>query len=147
MPVLDKIYLTWTQYIEYLIVMAGEATAYDVNVVIGLTRGGLTPGVVISHKLDVPMFAFDPHVLHSNGEERDRVQLPISPLFVKSILIVDDITDTGKTFNKCTKFFNKRGFNCFTMSVFINKMTTTFKPNYGGLDSEKRWVVFPYEME
>ena len=144
---MHKIFVDWETYIEYLDKMAEKAREYDAEIVIGLTRGGLVPSVYLSHALRRPMITFNPHVLHLSGLERDRVHLPISPDIVKRILIVDDISDTGKTFHKCTKFFDNRGFKCFTISVFSNEMTTIASPNYFCKDSEKRWVVFPYEKE
>jgi len=93
------------------------------------------------------MLPFNPHLLHSNGDERGNVKLPISPVVCKRVLIVDDISDTGKTFNKCVKFFEKRGFSIVTTSVYINKQTTIFTPTYTVYNSQKRWIVFPYEED
>lgn len=117
------------------------------DVIVGLTRGGLIPAVYLSHKLDTPLLAFNPHLLHSNGEEREKIRLPISPAIVRRILVIDDISDTGKTFSKCTEFFKKRGFNVITAAVFTNKKTTIFKPDFFVFDSQKCWIVFPYEIE
>jgi len=144
---MDKINVSWEEYLEHLKQMFQYAKTIQFNVVIGLVRGGLIPGVYLSHELDVPMISFDPHLLHSNGDPREPINLPISPSIIKTVLIVDDISDTGKTLTKCTKFFDNRGFKVFTMSVFINETTTTFIPNYAVKDSEKKWVVFPYEKE
>ena len=117
------------------------------DVIIGLTRGGLIPAVRLSHTMDTPMLPFNPHLLHSNGDERGKVKLPISPVVCKRVLIVDDISDTGKTFHKCVKFFEKKGFYIQTAAVYINKKTTNFEPTYIVYDSHKRWVIFPYETE
>ena len=146
---MDKIFVSWEDYLRRLDLMAEYAqnALKDAEVVVGLIRGGLTPAVFLSHALDIPMIAFDPYVLHSGGEEREPVRLPLSPAIIKKVLIVDDISDTGKTFDKCTKFFKNRGFQCTTMSVFINVTTTIFTPDWPGEDSQKKWVVFPYEKE
>lgn len=144
---MDKIFVSWKDYLQRLEAMAKYAKPYVKNaqVVVGLTRGGLVPAVYLSHELGIPMITFDPHLLHSDGEEREPVRLPVSPAVIKEVIIVDDIADTGKTLSKCTKFFGNRGFNCTTMSVFINRKTTNFMPDYPGEDSQKKWVVFPYE--
>ncbi len=146
---MDKIFVDWEDYLKRLdaIVANTKPLVRSRQVIVGLTRGGLVPAVYLSHALDVPMIAFDPHLLHSDGAEREPIRLPISPAVIKEVLIVDDIADTGKTFSKCTKFFGNRGFNCTTISVFINRRTTNFEPDYPGEDSQKKWVVFPYEKE
>ena len=146
---MDKIFVSWDDYIkqlETLSTIAGHRGEMP-QVIVGLNRGGLIPALCISHALNLPMITFDPHILHSSGEEREPVKLSISPPVIKDILIVDDIADTGKTFLKCTKFFKNRGFNCVTMSVYINETTTMFKPDVSLRESNKKWVVFPYEKE
>ena len=69
--------------------------------IVGLTRGGLVPAVIMSNLLDIPM-----HTLKVNL--RDHVEGSESNLWMsedafgynaepKNILIVDDINDTGAT--------------------------------------------------
>jgi len=122
-----------------------KGTKFDV--IVGLTRGGLISAVQLSHIMDTPMLPFNPHLLHSNGDERGNVKIPISPVVVRRILIVDDISDTGKTFVKCTRFFEKKGFTVSTAAVYINKKTTIFVPTYTIYDSQKCWVIFPWECD
>jgi len=144
---MTKIKLTWSKYTNAINQMAAHFKDEKFDVIIGLTRGGLIPAVRLSHIMDTPMLPFNPHLLHSNGDERNNVKLPISPVVCKRILIVDDIADTGKTFFKCVKFFEKRGYKLSTTAVYINKKTTVFTPTYTVYDSQKRWVIFPYEEE
>ncbi|KKL92550.1 hypothetical protein LCGC14_1883580 [marine sediment metagenome] len=144
---MTKIKMSWPKYIKAIGEIAFYFSDDKFDVIIGLTRGGLIPAVRLSHVMDTPMLPFNPHMLHSNGEERGTVKIPISPAVVRRILIVDDISDTGKTFIKCVRFFEKRGFNVCTTAVYINKKTTVFTPTFAVYDSRKRWVVFPYETE
>jgi uncharacterized protein len=65
--------------------------------IVGLTRGGLIPAVIMSNTLDIPM-----HTLKVNL--RDHVEGSESNCWMsedafngKNILIVDDINDTGAT--------------------------------------------------
>ena len=97
--------------------------------IVGLTRGGLTPAVMISHYFNVPMYTLsvslrDGGDTESNcwmaedalGNEKSitiddendigalldaassLLEMPEPPTF-KNILIVDDINDSGATFN------------------------------------------------
>jgi len=119
-----------------------------IDVIIGLIRGGLIPAVYLSHYLDKPMLPFNPHILHANSAPRNLLMaLPISPEVVRNILIIDDISDTGKTLEKCYEFFTKSGFNCKTTAVYINMKTTIFKPDFTVYNSRGKWVMFPYEKE
>ncbi len=140
-----QISVPWLKYIRAIDKIADYFKDEKFDVIIGLTRGGLIPAVRLSHAMDTPMLPFNPHLLHSNGDERGKVKLPISPVVCKRILIIDDISDTGKTFDKCVKFFKKRGFYIQTAAVYINKKVTCYTPTYEVYDSHKRWVKFPYE--
>jgi len=143
-----KTQMAWSKYIKAVNVIAEHFKNTRFDVIVGLTRGGLIPAVLLSHAMNTPMLPFNPHLLHSNGDERgSKIKLPISPVVTRKILIVDDISDTGKTFDKCAKFFENRGFNVNTTAVYINKQTTIFTPTFTVYDSHKRWVVFPYEKE
>lgn len=144
---MTKTHVTWKKYIDSIKKVAEYFQNQRFDVIIGLTRGGLIPAVLLSHELNIPMMPFNPHVLHTNGEPRENIELCISPSVIREILIIDDISDTGKTFKKTAEFFTKKGFNVTTASVYINKTTTVFKPNFALYDSHKKWVVFPYEKE
>lgn len=85
--------------------------------IVGLNRGGLTPAVMISHYLDVPMHTLDVSFRDSAmgpesnlwmaeeafgyvpEEERGSSGTQVDPAFRKNILIVDDINDSGRTMN------------------------------------------------
>ena len=142
---MTKIKLSWPKYIKAIDKISEHFKDERFDVIIGLTRGGLIPAVRLSHTLNTPMLPFNPHLLHSNGEERGNVKLPISPVVCKRVLIVDDIADTGRTFNKCAKFFENRGFNVSTSAVYINSQTTIFTPMYTVYDNRGHWIIFPYE--
>lgn len=144
---MTKIKIAWPKYTKAIADIAYYFQDKKFDVIVGLTRGGLIPAVCLSHIMDTPMLPFNPHLLHSNGDERGKVRLPISPVVVRQVLIVDDISDTGKTFDKCVKFFEKRGFNVSTTAVYVNKKKTVFIPTYTVYDNQGRRVVFPYETE
>ena len=76
-----------------------------VDAVIGITRGGLIPGVLMSHLLKVPFITMDVKCLDSAGDNNNQhfTQVPVLPSHYKSILIVDDIIDKGAVFNRVLK--------------------------------------------
>lgn len=144
----QKTYLSWPKYIKGLnkIVEHFLKSGEKFDIIVGLTRGGLIPAVYLSHSLNTPMMSFNPHSLHADGTPRETIILPISPSVIRKILITEDTCDTGKAFTKCVKFFTKKGFVCTTTSVYINKAITEFTPDFTVYDSNKKWIVFPYEF-
>lgn len=89
-------------------------------------RGGLLPAVHLSHHLDIPM------ILNLNQTSNEF-----------KILIVDDICDTGKTFNSIK---NKHPeLNIYWTTLFL-KPRSTFNPNlFVSTVPDDYWIVFPYE--
>lgn len=83
--------------------------------VVGLTRGGLVPAVMISQYLGVPMHTLNVSLRDSNNgpesnlwmaedafgyvpqDQRGESDTKVDPAYRKKILIVDDINDTGAT--------------------------------------------------
>ena len=68
--------------------------SFKPDLIIGLTRGGLIPATILSHKFDVPMDTLRISLRdHKSSEESYKdYSLPD-----KNILIVDDINDSGAT--------------------------------------------------
>ena len=89
------------------------------DAIVGITRGGLTPAVLLSQYLDVPMYTLDVRLRDSAGDMGPESNLWMSedafgyvpegeqatigsrwdPHYRKNILIVDDINDSGDTIN------------------------------------------------
>ena len=69
------------------------------QVIVGLSRGGLIPGVMMSHWFGIP---FKPvqAALRDFAEWEDYLPRPTD----ERVLIVDDICNSGNTFEKMTKY-------------------------------------------
>ena len=129
--------------------------------VIGLTRGGLLPAVLISQYLDVPMDALKVS-LRDNQETCSNLSMAEDAYEGKNILIVDDINDTGATLNWIKQdwedFHPSKQEpwaaiwgNNVRVAVLIDNLPSKSELtiNYAGMEINKnedpRWVNFPYE--
>ncbi len=125
----NKKYLTWgdiTTQIDVIVQNIKEAqTKWDVfTEIYGLPRGGLIPGVMLSHALEIPM------ILDKNA-------------IWETTIIIDDIIDSGETLTKIT-ISQKAGFT----SALVYKTKSTFIPDGFGIQVEgEEWIVFPWETE
>ena len=115
-----KQFYTWQQFdddIKELIRrIQSKALAKDgFDGVWGPPRGGLTPAVVLSHALNIPLL--------------------LKP--TSKTLIVDDIADTGKTLDQ---FKDKN----FIVTLFYHRQSMVV-PNIWLREKTEKWVVFPWE--
>ena len=124
---------------------------FNPAVIVGIARGGLTPGVMISHWLNLP---FKP--IHASLRDFPHWEAYLPKSTDKQVLVVDDICDSGETFEKMVKHINNPKDN----SSFSNKTEVRFatlwlnnecdfKPHYWvrdcAKDSGKIWIHFPWE--
>jgi hypothetical protein len=64
----------------------------------------------------------------------------------KSILIIDEVSDTGITFDIVKDYFEKRGIKkMYTLSPYIKPKTKHIPDFY--LKSIDAWIVFPYDLK
>jgi len=160
--------------------------------IIGINRGGLLPAVMISHYFNIPMKTLmvslrDGGELVSDcGMAEDALGYPKQETFVedendigavleaagnllersapyKNILIVDDINDTGATFNWIMKDWPSSCLpndpdwkwvwnNNVRFAVIVDNLASqcNVKMDYVGMEINKAeqdvWVEFPYEI-
>ena len=101
-----------------------------IDLIYGIPRGGLPIATYLSHHLETGLIT-----------DLDRVKEYIKS---KRILIVDDISDTGNTFNNFPKEILTNN-NCVTATIFY-KPHSMYKPNYYVDEvNNNLWIVFPYE--
>jgi hypoxanthine phosphoribosyltransferase len=119
---MEKIYLDW-QYIDDAITnLAHQIKSSELNIeyILGIPRGGLILAVMLSHKLNIPLFR--PGMVLNN-----------------KVLIVDDICDSGLTLQK---------YNVITTAVIHYKQSAKIEPNfYYSLTPEDKWIVYPWELK
>ena len=118
---------------------------FDPQVIVGLSRGGLTPGVMMSHWMQKPFKPIKTS-LRDFPEWEDYLPKKTD----ERVLIVDDICDSGETFQKISDFIKERGMKVevrFASLWWNNEVD--FEPHYYvqecAKDSEGIWIHFPWE--
>ena len=120
---MNKRFLEWRDIDDAVERLAINITNSNIKIsyIKGLQRGGLIPAVLLSHKLNIPMI--------SNG------------ILDNSVLVVDDICDSGKTLEEYTKY------KCYTVTIHY-KNSAVVEPNFWyKLVSEDEWIVYPWEQK
>jgi xanthine phosphoribosyltransferase len=129
--------------------------------IVGLTRGGLLPAVMISHYLNVPMQSLDVG-LRDGGSCVSNLSMAEDAFDGKNILIVDDINDQGSTLNWIMNDWPSGCFpdderwervwnNNVRFAVIVDNLSSqcSVGMNYWGMEVNKAendvWIEFPYE--
>lgn len=131
--------------------------------VVGLTRGGLIPAVMISHYLNIPMHSLSVSLRDSDiGPESNCWMAEDAYTGLKNILIVDDINDTGATLNWIMKdwpaschpsdgTWNATWNKNVRFAVLVDNLSSqcSVKMDYVGFEVNKAekdvWIDFPWE--
>lgn len=62
----------------------------------------------------------------------------------ESVLLFDDVADTGNSFIFAKKHLQKNGVKSITTAALFYKPRSIFKPDYYGFTTSA-WIIFPYE--
>lgn len=136
---MKNVYLTDEQVRKYVlkVFIRMYQDKFNPDIIIGLARGGLVPGVYLSHLLGIPFRALNKDELFYN-----------SKFDYPNALIIDDINDTGRTLAD----FNSKYSDLFDMvryAVIVNNESSSFDVDYYGCRynklEENDWFVFPWE--
>lgn len=127
-----------------------EQDGFVPDMIVGLARGGLIPGVMISHYFDIK---FVP-LMWSTRDHTARVsdcKLAEDSL-TKKILIVDDICDTGTTFEEIKKDWQSSvsdtidwHTNVRFASLHIRNGCLTTVDYTAEVAESSIWLVYPWE--
>ena len=147
MAMVKKAYYTWEQIESMTQDILRQTRDLQFDAVVGLTRGGLTPAVLISQYLDIPMHTLKISLRDHVGEDNvveARENFGVNS--GKRILVIDDINDTGATLNYLQESW---GHDTVTYAVLINNEASDADVDYSSVDINKReddvWIVFPWE--
>jgi hypoxanthine phosphoribosyltransferase len=120
---MKKKYLEWRDIddaVERLAINI-KKSGIEISAIKGLQRGGLIPAVMLSHSLGIPM------------TEKEIVS--------SSVLIVDDICDTGNTLMPYKQLNNP-------IATIHYKTSALLEPNFWfKIANEKEWIVYPWEQK
>jgi len=145
---MNKLWYTWDEMRNDCHVLVRDIVLddFDPEVIVGLSRGGLTPGVMLSHWFKKP-FKSVKSALRDFPEWEDYLPRPTD----KKVLIVDDICDSGETFHKMRSHLTKKakGVDVKFATLWWNN-ECNFEPTYYvreiAKDSTNTWINFPWEI-
>jgi hypoxanthine phosphoribosyltransferase len=164
MSSISKRYISWTELEGHVLEIARQIAIDEwvPDIIVGITRGGALPAVMLSHYFECEMVGLSIALRDKDGEQESNTWLPEDALEGRRILIVDDINDTGATINwlmadwetsvaaklKADSF--PWGKNVRFAVLIDNEASNAAEtPHYSGENINKAadpcWIIFPYE--
>jgi hypoxanthine phosphoribosyltransferase len=179
---MKKMFLTGEQVEEAVHDIASQMWKdnWRPDYVVGITRGGLLPAILLSHQYSLSMHTLDVRLRDATGqpesnywmsedafgyvpeEERELHKCRWDPSRRKKILIVDDINDTGATFNWIKQDWpagclpNEESWNTVwggnvRFASIVDNLSSDTEVHYSSIEinkeEEDKWIVFPWEKK
>jgi len=154
----NKLYVKWNE-IHKLInkFVINFKNDVDDNVIknmdiIAIARGGLIPATLISYQLGIPLvYSLGVSFYHTkNAKPRFYQKLSNPPK--RYMLLVDDISDSGKTFQYVINYlcdnYKFDAYDSISDFSLYKKYNTNYDPLYCGKEIKTdKWVVFPWDKD
>lgn len=142
--------LSWDTYRKEVFELAQKLDGKAFDLIVAIARGGLSLSQLLSDSLSLPIASFtiksykdlkqnsEPVITHGLGAKLED----------KKVLLVDDVSDTGKTFIRGIQYLVEEGAqkeNITTAALYF-KPHSIYKPDYYVGETSK-WIIHPYEVE
>lgn len=140
-------FITW-QELDALIDELARKINYKPDVLIGVSRGGLIPVRLLSDRLNNPNVAvirteFYTGVGTTTKTPKITQDIPID-VKGKTLLVVDDVADSGKSLQLIKKHLLAKGAKEVKIATLHYKSTSIVKPDYYAKETTE-WLSYPWE--
>lgn len=140
--------ISWKHYHQSAQKLAAAILTRDgsSDEIVAISRGGLTLGHLLSDLLRIPISTITIQSytdIQTAGVATLTAKLANS-IKNKRILLVDDVSDTGKTLKRAIKYLHHAGAKSVTSVTMFYKPHSVYRPDYFAKETT-RWILFPYE--
>jgi xanthine phosphoribosyltransferase len=121
------------------------------DAIVAITRGGLVPAAIVARELDIRLIETVCVASYHDYKNQGSIQVmkEVQPQLVtqgegggKSILIIDDLVDTGKTARVVREMMPKAHFATVYAKPQGRPLVDTFVTEV----SQDTWIYFPWDM-
>lgn len=127
-----------------------KKSGFKPDLVIGIARGGLVPARIVCDFLlqkDLTSIKVEHWGIASTlGEAKIKYPLAVD-ISGKKVLVVDDVADTGDTYNIVMKYLTKKNPAEIRTAVLHYKTCSSFVPDYWvEKQLEWKWIIYPWAV-
>ncbi len=131
------VFIGYDQAERMVSALLGRVEAWRPDAVVGIARGGLVPGTMVSCGLALPLFM-------AGYDRAGDVFAWIGPApDARRILLVDDCCATGQTMAAVRDALRQAGYECATLAIVHDPDTTRYVPDFS--HPMRELFRFPWE--
>lgn len=140
--------ISWQKFERDCLVLSKKLKDLKIDKIVAISRGGLVAARIFSDLLEIAIS----HITIASYQNIEKLkepvitEVPTKTFEDETILIVDEVSDSGKTFKRAFSYFkNFPVRKIYTLSLYI-KSKTKFVPDF----YQKKinaWIIFPYEVK
>lgn len=143
--------ISWDEAYELARKLASKikASPFRPDLVIAIGRGGYVPARVVCDYLLHSMLTsikIEHWDIAASRREEATVRFPLKvDVHGKSILIIDDVTDTGETLRTAVDYVKGQGAGDIKTGVLQHKTTSSYVPDFcAEIIRDWRWIIYPW---
>ena len=125
-----------------------KTQGYKPDVIVGVSRGGWPPARIMSDLLENSNVANMKVEFYKDigvRSKRPRITQPeTAEVKGKTVLVVDDVSDTGQSLRVVAGHLRKRGTKSLKVCTIYVKPKSIFQPDFFAKTTSK-WIIFPWE--
>ena len=123
-----------------------KAENIEIDSILGIARGGMVPATILSYGLSNPYM----EMLGVRTRDVDDPQFYGSPSLFGNVLVIDDINDSGLTFDVVSKYidnhFDRGEIKNIYYSACVRRTSSKWEDGFYGMEFEgSDWFVFPWD--
>jgi len=132
-----------------------KAAGYKPDIIVAITRGGLTPACILSHILDckkIVSMCLEHYVAPEKTlkEVKKLLLFPFGTVMHKKVLIVDDVCDSGQTLLYAYRYcrnFRAEEVKTATLHYKPSSLDDGCRPPDFFVNETKGWIKYPWEYD
>ncbi len=140
--------ITWDQLEKDTIALAKKIGKQNIDEIVSISRGGMVVARILSDLLDLPISHIAIESYADLHQAKEPIVTQVSPREFKgeTILLVDELADSGKTFLRGISYLKELPIKSILTAAPYIKPHTVYKPDYF-VDTLDSWIIFPYELK
>ena len=140
--------ISWEQLEKDCLQLAKKLKNIKIDKIVAISRGGVVWARVLSDLLTIKVSHITIESYQNLKAQKEPVitEFPHQTLKYNTVLVVDEVSDTGKTFLRALSYFKNHNIKkIYTLAPYIKSHTKPL-PDFW-LYKIDAWFIYPYELK